>query len=343
VYPANNPGNFKILLKDPIEFPPDETWEVGLVDVHYPFAFQNIGSAAQTKMIFIANTTVNEVEFPEWQCASLKEVVKYIRSEIEKATTLYKVSVDELGRFQMKSTARCCDVGFSDSLRRLLGVTDHDDTIKYETASRRATYWKLLSKFWKSRRNPLDTDEGLYLVKWEDLSAVDLAKKLMDYLDVDMFLEEADPEAPMMERGDLSWVPEVFGVYLTSDFDMNFRAFEYCFRQLYLVEDNPPKSIVSEKLPRLVPVQQMFIYTNIIQPIDVNDETENLLRIVDVKGERNGVTHEVFANPMYQSLERGRKITMIHVYIKDEFGDTVPFHNGTLFMTLQFRRQRHRQ
>ncbi len=45
--------------------------EVGLVDVHYRVIFQNIGTAAWTKMVFTHDTTVTEVEFLEWQCASL--------------------------------------------------------------------------------------------------------------------------------------------------------------------------------------------------------------------------------------------------------------------------------
>jgi hypothetical protein len=46
---------------------------------------------------------------------------------------------------------------------------------------------------------------------------------------------------------------------------------------------------------------------------------------------------------MYQMVEKGRKITMIHVYIKDEFGKRVPFQTGTLFMRLHFRKRRYRR
>jgi hypothetical protein len=154
-----------------------------------------------------------------------------------------------------------------------------------------------------------------------------------------LFLEEPDPEALMMEKADLSDVAKTFGVYLTPELELNFRAFEYSFRQLYQVEDVPPKLLMSEYVPRMVPMQQMFIYTNIIQPIDVNDETENLLKIVDVQGGRVNQESPV----MYQMVEKGRKITMIHVYIKNEFGKRVPFQTGTLFMRLHFRKHRYRR
>jgi hypothetical protein len=344
VYPENRPGNFKILLKDPIEFPPDEEWEVGLLDVHYPFTFQNVGKTARTQMIFVADTTVHEVHFPEWQCANLKDLVKYIKGEIDPITNRYKLYVDDLGRFRMESTTLFCDVGFSDSLRRLLGLTENDPTIFYETASRRASHWKVLSRFWKNNKNPLDTDERLFSIIWSELNATELAKKLKDYLDTDMFFEDPDPDVQMMEKADLAGVAKAFGVYLTPELELNFRAFEYAFRQLYQVEDVPPGMLISSYVPQMVPIQQMFIYTNIIQPIDVNDETENLLKIVDVQGGKNGrFARDSLANPVYQSVERGRKITMIHVYIKDEFGNVVSFQNGTLFMRLHFRKQRYRR
>jgi hypothetical protein len=159
-----------------------------------------------------------------------------------------------------------------------------------------------------------------------------------------MFFEDPDPDIQMMEKADIPGVAKAFGVYLTPELEINFRAFEYAFRQLYQVEDVPPGMLISSYVPQMVPIQQMFIYTNIIQPIDVNDETENLLKIVDVQGGKNGrFARDSLANPVYQSVERGRKITMIHVYIKDEFGNLVSFQNGTLFMRLHFRKQRYRR
>jgi hypothetical protein len=34
IFPENHASNFKMMLKDPIEFESDQDWEVGLIDLH---------------------------------------------------------------------------------------------------------------------------------------------------------------------------------------------------------------------------------------------------------------------------------------------------------------------
>ena len=112
---------------------------------------------------------------------------------------------------------------------------------------------------------------------------------------------------------------------------------------MYDNEYFPEKVIVSGVAPRLYPADQLFIHTNIIQPIDLNDKTVDLLKVVNVRGEQNRSTYEAFSHPAYQPVQKGKQITMIHVYIKSELGDLVPFESGTLMMTLHFRKQRYRR
>jgi hypothetical protein len=123
----------------------------------------------------------------------------------------------------------------------------------------------------------------------------------------------------------------------------NMQLFLKHFRTLYESEDFPPKVILGDHTPQLVPAQQLHIYTNIVQPVDMNDTATNLLKIVNVKGKPGMTTQEMFSNPTYQTVPKGGKISMIHVYIQSETGELVPFAGGRVLMELRFRRQRRRR
>ena len=227
VYPKNSPANFKILLKDPIEFPADEEWEVGLIDVHYPFSWFNVGAVPGTEMKFSADDKVFTVNFPNWQCGSLKEVVAFITAQVEAATMQYKVGIDKLGRFRMESKTLYCDVGFSASLRRVLGLTDYDPTLSYESMEQRAKHRIVLSRFWKGA-NPMDMlNVALYRQYWAELNAVELAQKLKDHLDVAKF--QSVPEFEGHGDTDTGAVAQVLETENSDNFKTNFKVFKNHF------------------------------------------------------------------------------------------------------------------
>jgi hypothetical protein len=89
----------------------------------------------------------------------------------------------------------------------------------------------------------------------------------------------------------------------------------------------------------LNPVERMFIYTNIIEPVDVNEKAMRLLRMVNTRGEPFKTTHEEFTKPSYLPVEKG-KFSVIEVYVSDASGKPVPFQIGTLMLMLHFRRRR---
>lgn len=341
VYPENRQSNFKILLKDPIEFPPDEDWEVGLIDLHYPFSWHNIGG--ETLLMYVNGEDVSVVEFPDWQCGSLKDVCDFIRGELEPVTKLYKVGVDQLGRFCMESESVCCDVGFSDSLRGVLGLSSNDPSYTYSAMSQRASHRTVLAEFWKNGVNPLDSNAELFGANWVSMNAKSLVQALRNFIDLKKLQESTKYDKEEVPETNIDGVADVFGLRsISSRFATNFRVFESHFRALYL-SDFPPKVIISDQPPVLNPAQQLHIHTNIIKPVDLNDTTVKLLRIVNVKGAPGFTSQEVFSHPTYQPLQKGGKISMIHVYIEGEDGKLVPFVNGRLLMTLHFRKQRYRR
>jgi hypothetical protein len=88
------------------------------------------------------------------------------------------------------------------------------------------------------------------------------------------------------------------------------------------------------------PVQRMFIYTNIIEPVDVNDTYARLLKLVNTRGEPFKTTQEEYSHPTYFALQKG-KLSMIEVFIADETGEPVSFQSGTVVLTLHFRKVLH--
>ena len=98
-----------------------------------------------------------------------------------------------------------------------------------------------------------------------------------------------------------------------------------------------PKIINATTPGVLNPVQRMFIYVNIIDPIDLNDQFVRLLKLVNTRGESFKTTQEDILHPMYHPVQKG-KISMIEVLIADENGDPVSFQIGTVVLTLHFRK-----
>ena len=107
------------------------------------------------------------------------------------------------------------------------------------------------------------------------------------------------------------------------------------------VDGNTFEGMNSVDVNRGLP-QQMFVHTDIINYQMVNNEFDNLLRVLpnNVESYKYGCTHEhVFQQIQYLPVARD-VIDAVAVYIKDSEGNDVSFDHGTLTLVLHFR-QRH--
>jgi hypothetical protein len=308
IFPENHASNFKIMFKDPIEFKSDEDWEVGLIDLHYPYSWYNVSS--DMVMLYADSTGVGRVEFPDWQCTKLGDLIKYIQDQL---SSEYVVKVDQFGRFQLEGKGTCCDVGFSSGLISLLELPAYDDTITIASFRRRAKYREVFEEFWKNGENLLDKDEHLFAIDWTSTKDQEIVKLLDEYLDdeklktVTMFNKLANQINGIVNNN-------AFGGS-TAQYQMNISLFLVNFKAFYGSEDCPGKVIAGEYMPRMSPVLQLHIYSNIVQPVDVNDSTARLMKIVNIRGVQGSMTEEVLTHPTYQPVEKTRKISMIHIYI----------------------------
>jgi hypothetical protein len=105
----------------------------------------------------------------------------------------------------------------------------------------------------------------------------------------------------------------------------------------FLREKRPPPDIRGMLPGTLNPVERMFIYTNIIDPVDVNDDSVRLLKMLNTSGKAFSTTQVEFLAPVYLPVKKG-KISRIEILITDDQGERVPFELGTVILTLHFRR-----
>jgi hypothetical protein len=261
-------------------------------------------------MLYADSTGVGRVEFPDWQCTKLGDLIKYIQDQL---SSEYVVKVDQFGRFQLEGKGTCCDVGFSSGLISLLELPAYDDTITIASFRRRAKYREVFEEFWKNGENLLDKDEHLFAIDWTSTKDQEIVKLLDEYLDdeklktVTMFNKLANQINGIVNNN-------AFGGS-TVQYQMNISLFLVNFKAFYGSEDCPGKVIAGEYMPRMSPVLQLHIYSNIIQPVDVNDSTARLMKIVNIRGVQGSMTEEVLTHPTYQPVEKTRKISMIHIYI----------------------------
>lgn len=352
VYPDNKTSDFKIMLKDPIEVGDD--WEVALLDINYPYSWINVGPDAKVFMKYYIDGLLQEVHFPNWQCQTLEEAVKFIekriasKEEVGRSEPRIVVGLDDLRRFKMWSTSADFDVGFSPNLLKLLGLAGHTraDKLLLEAFEKRMSYRYLLASVTKDG-NPVRITEELVDMLVTNHNVLDLAKTFAQFLDVEKLkkLEHLGsvPEDSKLYKDvrlERAYVSDALGIH--EDGPKNWvkaAAYLYYLKKLYVFDGNHPIKKIRGVVPGVVnPVQRMFIYTNIMEPVDMNNGAKKLLKMVNTKGEPFKTTHDQFNQPIYHPICRGGKIAMIHVYIADETGEAVPFQTGTVVLTLHFRK-----
>jgi len=84
---------------------------------------------------------------------------------------------------------------------------------------------------------------------------------------------------------------------------------------------------------------RMFIYSNIVTSQHVGNEMAPIVRITNYTGKDGKLITQQFTNLQYVPV-RSTHIEYIHMYIKSESGENLPFDVGTYSSTLHFRRKR---
>lgn len=333
VYPENQTSEFRVMLNSPIEIG-DDDWEVCLQSINYPFTWANVGPSAKVFMKYYMDNRLGPrlVEFPDWQCENLKEVIDFMQAKINSHhakhhdARLY-VGVDELGRFKLESNSNEFDVGFSPNMMRLLGLNGHKyaKSLTMEEFEKRQVHRELIDKLFKKNVVfPLST----------------LREKVIKCESEQAFLQILQPYVSWQE---LNAIPEdeLLRMRKKSGNESQAGLLELLMRDLYFLAMGPyiPSALRGVIPCSLNPVQRMFIYCNIIEPIGMNDKAVRLLKLVNTHGSAFKTVQEEFSHPMYLPVQKG-KISMIEVLIADESGDPVPFQVGTAVLTLHFRKAR---
>jgi hypothetical protein len=349
VYPENRPEDFKISLREPLDFDVEDEWEVGLLDFHYPVSWVNIGGRAETKMFFYAGGSVVELHMPEWHCQDMAELVRYMQGEVPKG---YQVSQDGLGRFVIESDGLFCEVGMTEEMTKVLGFDGLPESVKkslsVDSLRKRAGWKEGMTRFWKER-DALEFESGL-AKKIVDARGdfVGVARLLRPHLAVEKLTRSRQNSSVWLvgEVGTaiLAKIDEIasaLGLHKGStEMAVNF-AFLYHQVVSFCEADKPPKKIVASSKDGLSKnFDQLFIHVNIIEPLDLNDGVSDVLRVVKSRGERGRTIQEVFSRPMFHPVKKGGKISLIHVSVRGTNGELVPFTGGVVLMTLQFRRRR---
>ena len=83
----------------------------------------------------------------------------------------------------------------------------------------------------------------------------------------------------------------------------------------------------------------LYVYTDIIEPRVVGDVMAPLLRLVPAKGKYGTHTAKTFQHVEHIPL-RTKDFTTIHIDIRDDTGEPIPFEYGKVVVTLHFRQRR---
>jgi hypothetical protein len=368
-YPENKTSSFRILLKEPIDVG-EEDWEVSLLSINYPYSWTNVGPSAKVSMKYYIGGTVGSVQeviFPDWQCQTMSEVIKFLTKDLyigQHMTPETKVwlRLDELGRFKMSAVVPAAfDVGFSHNMMRLLGLAGHRQAsdMTLEAFERRQGHRDFLRRIWMKDREPMNIEDEH--VRQNVLSCetlMDFAHLVSHYLphehlekihDDIMLYEKQRPNFTddnssrlrSFGRRDLNTIPPDEQEGLSGRLE-DYRAGRVLMLMMFHMqslfrEPELPKTIKGVIPGMINPVQRMYVYINIIEPVDMNDRSIKLLKLVNTRGEPFKTTQEEYTHPTYLALQKG-KISMIEVLIADELGEPVSFQNGTVVLTLHFRR-----
>jgi hypothetical protein len=365
MYPGNKTSSFQVSLTKPLDFGEDN-WEVGLQSINYPYSWVNVGPAAGVRMKYYVDRKVGveELVFPNWQCQSLKEIEKFIKEEIrmncirrreqdENKMSKLGIIIDELGRVKIGCDEPEFDIGMSDNLLSVLGLLGHPEmeSLRLSSFERRQKYRDLIERFWNMK-----VDYNEKLIKKSVLECKDLMSFIFltrEFISFDRLVKEGSQIWGdfNLTASELTEIEELVQERLLSSYEkkegeatntaryerLKLTALFMIYMRAYVKEPRPSK-VIKGILPGVLnPVERMYIYLNIIRPIDMNDNPLKLLKLVNTDGKRFKTTQEEFSNPTYLPVQKGLH-NMLQVYIKNDRDEFVPFMSGTVVMTLHFRK-----
>jgi hypothetical protein len=87
-----------------------------------------------------------------------------------------------------------------------------------------------------------------------------------------------------------------------------------------------------------LPLQNIYVYCNIVREIAVGDTFAPLLQVVPVQNKVYGsVQHHEFLNPLYMSLAMD-EVSVIEIKLCDQRGNVIAFDIGNVIIKLKFRK-----
>lgn len=387
IHPDNKSSKFKVSLKQEVDFG-DEDWEVGLVSINYPYSWTNVGPSAGTVLKYYLDEERGEqqIKFPNWYCRKVEDLIQFIEElfkkneegDKEKKSKVW-IKLDELQRVKITCGEPQFDIGFSDPLMRILGLSGHPQAqlLTIEAFERRQLHRSVLDSLWrKDIKFDWNSQVCEEIARMTDLK--EFGKLMAIYIDftlLEKFVSEVqnfwdlegleidwssylksaevqqDPDKTHREK----WVRVLHETYLLSVYKQLLDASDQdiyeslpielglgwvMYHMKALLGKKKTPSLIRGMLPgNLNPVERMFVYTNIIEPIDFNDETVKLLKLVNTRGKIFTTTQEEFTHPTYFPVQKG-KISRIEILITDDRGKPVSFQVGTVILTLHFRKLR---
>lgn len=101
-------------------------------------------------------------------------------------------------------------------------------------------------------------------------------------------------------------------------------------------------TILGRRVPprtyNLNPIDNLFVYTDIVEHETVGDSLAPLLRVVNVENRKGMQISVHYQTPHYKRVQT-KVFDTIEIDIRDGVGDAVPFTRGTLILTLHFKRK----
>lgn len=371
-FPTNKSSSFKVQLEKPLNFDEGE-WVVGLEYVNYCYSWTNLGPAAGTIFKFFYNEDigVKEVHFPNWLCTDMRKLVNFLQGSVNKIIGPDKVFIglDSLDCLKIKSDSAVFDVGFSLPLMKLLGLIggENSDELLLDAFEKRVKYRRMLSRIWLYGFDYTDLSMRQALKKaLENQSFSDFLSIIVEKVDMEK-LRSSDPymigssafgETQIKDLQEIKhWNAKFSQIYekalkdvtiVEPGDDIEYETSAWFIRDMMAIwfyldgaygSDFYPLSSIKGVTPgSLNPVERMFIYTNLIEPVDFNGGSNRLLRMINTHGEPFKTTHEEFLKVIYLPVQKGQ-VSVIEVYVTDASGKPVPFQSGTLMLMLHFRRQ----
>jgi len=83
--------------------------------------------------------------------------------------------------------------------------------------------------------------------------------------------------------------------------------------------------------------QTMFVYCDVVECVPVGDTSAPLMRVIDIESSFETIVRRSFDRPRYLPL-RKMNFEALEIDIRDGVGRPIPFENGTVIVTLHFRR-----